>query len=220
MSHAGINIRKIRTLKGLSQSELAKQLKIGRASIGSYEEGRAEPKLETLLKIANIFSLSVEQLVEAELKMNDLIGFTPHSDDSDRPAKAGKTHRIPLFHFNDPFDFDGANFSGFRKNISLPLNTISFLAAFITHDFSMRKPTAGPVPGDILVCELTESPSLGIPLIVAKKEEWFFGRASSLTSKSVTLKFDNRNFPDQEIAITDNASMWKLTGLFSSSLLI
>jgi transcriptional regulator with XRE-family HTH domain len=57
MSLFGANIKKIRQVKGLSQKTFADLLDLNRGVISSYEEGRAEPKIETILKVANHFSL-------------------------------------------------------------------------------------------------------------------------------------------------------------------
>lgn len=67
MATVNINIRFLRKQKGLTQGDLANAINITRSSIGAYEEGRAEPKLETLLKIANYFSISLDQLVSQDL---------------------------------------------------------------------------------------------------------------------------------------------------------
>lgn len=77
MSFIGRNIKKIRTTKGLSQTEFGKLFGITRGSIGSYEEGRAEPKIETLKTIANKFSISLDAIITAELTVNQLSGFNP-----------------------------------------------------------------------------------------------------------------------------------------------
>jgi transcriptional regulator with XRE-family HTH domain len=75
MSHFGFNIKKIRGIRGLTQQQLAEKLDVTRGSISSYEEGRAEPKIETILKSAEYFGLSVEALLREKLTVNQLIGF-------------------------------------------------------------------------------------------------------------------------------------------------
>jgi transcriptional regulator with XRE-family HTH domain len=219
MSHAGVNIRKIRTLKGLSQSELAKQLNINRASIGSYEEGRAEPKLETLLKIANIFSLSVEQLVEAELKMNDLIGFKLDGESAEGQDRSAMSQKIPLFYPQDSLSIEDENLKGYSQHISLPLSHGIQRASFSTADYSMHTMSRGPVPGDLLICEFCNSPAPGVPIVFAHNKSWRFGRLDSLSTKKVSLVFDNRNYSPQEIKLTGNYSFWVIRGIFSTALL-
>lgn len=69
------NIKKLRLFKSLNQTEFADLFGITRSSVGSYEEGRAEPKLDTLLKIADHFKLQVDDIVRKELTVNQIAGF-------------------------------------------------------------------------------------------------------------------------------------------------
>lgn len=69
------NIKKLRLFKGLNQTEFADLFELTRPSIGAYEEGRAEPKLATLLKIAIYFKLSVDELIRNELTVNQIAHF-------------------------------------------------------------------------------------------------------------------------------------------------
>lgn len=71
----GKNIKKIRSIKKLSQSAFAEIFGITRSSIGAYEEGRAEPKLEIIIKIAKHFSISVDSLINSEITVNELSHF-------------------------------------------------------------------------------------------------------------------------------------------------
>jgi DNA-binding XRE family transcriptional regulator len=57
------NIRILRRRLALTQDQFAQKLGIKRSLIGAYEEGRAEPRLELLQKMAELFSMSVDQLI-------------------------------------------------------------------------------------------------------------------------------------------------------------
>lgn len=57
------NIRILRRRLSLTQDQFAQKLGIKRSLIGAYEEGRAEPRLELLQKMAELFSMSVDQLI-------------------------------------------------------------------------------------------------------------------------------------------------------------
>jgi transcriptional regulator with XRE-family HTH domain len=61
------NIKVLRVKQGLSQEQLADLLGVTRSRIGSYEEGRSEPNLETLIKIASFFKLPIDALVKTDL---------------------------------------------------------------------------------------------------------------------------------------------------------
>ena len=61
--------------KKLTQTEFADLFDLKRTAVGSYEEGRAEPKIDTLIKIADYFSLSLDQLLRKELTINEIFHF-------------------------------------------------------------------------------------------------------------------------------------------------
>ncbi|PIF43876.1 transcriptional regulator with XRE-family HTH domain [Chryseobacterium sp. 52] len=72
MSSFGTNIKKIRQVKGLSQKAFADLFDLNRGVISSYEEGRAEPKIETILKVAGYFNLDLDKLLTETLQVNQL----------------------------------------------------------------------------------------------------------------------------------------------------
>ncbi len=61
------NMRKLRKQLKLTQDQFAAKLEIKRSLLGAYEEGRAEPKLELLQKIAAVFNVSVDDLIGKDL---------------------------------------------------------------------------------------------------------------------------------------------------------
>ena len=78
MSYISHNLKFLRKSKGMTQQALADALFLNRPVIGAYEEGRAEPKLETLKKISELFNIHLESLWSVEL------------------AKVGKVSNIPI----------------------------------------------------------------------------------------------------------------------------
>ena len=69
------NFKKLRLFKNMNQTEFSELFGITRSSVGSYEEGRAEPKLETLLKVADLFKLTVDAIIRKELTVNQIARF-------------------------------------------------------------------------------------------------------------------------------------------------
>lgn len=57
------NIRFLRKKQGFTQEELAGKLGLNRAALGSYEEGRAEPRLPVLQLMAQYFSCTLDELL-------------------------------------------------------------------------------------------------------------------------------------------------------------
>ena len=63
MAKFGERLRHLRTLKELSQMDLAKQLKISKSSVNMYERCEREPSLEMLEKIADFFNVDLDYLL-------------------------------------------------------------------------------------------------------------------------------------------------------------
>lgn len=61
------NIRYIRKKLKLTQDQFGQQLGIKRSLVGAYEEGRAEPRLELLGKMAGLVGLPVDALLSNDL---------------------------------------------------------------------------------------------------------------------------------------------------------
>lgn len=59
----GENIKKIRKHRGLTQKQLGQKLGISQAAIGQFESNKANPKMETLQKIADALNVSVNDLI-------------------------------------------------------------------------------------------------------------------------------------------------------------
>lgn len=62
----GKRIRLNRKAAGLTQAELAQKLGIPPQSIGQWERGERQPKLDTLLRIASALDTPLEELVDLE----------------------------------------------------------------------------------------------------------------------------------------------------------
>ncbi|MFT4740788.1 MAG: transcriptional regulator with XRE-family HTH domain [Marivirga sp.] len=71
------NIKYLRKQKGWTQQDLADQLEVKRPLIGSYEEGRADPRLNTLLRISELFEVSADELLSLDLSTNKSIKKKP-----------------------------------------------------------------------------------------------------------------------------------------------
>lgn len=56
----------LRTRLGLSQEELAEKLGVSRQSVSKWETGQSVPDLEKIIKLADLFGVSVDELVREE----------------------------------------------------------------------------------------------------------------------------------------------------------
>lgn len=62
MKGIGSRIKQLRQENNLTQKELAEKLSIGLTTISNYETGYSIPDVQMLLKIANIFGVSIDYL--------------------------------------------------------------------------------------------------------------------------------------------------------------
>ncbi len=59
----GARIAALRRDAGMSQAALAKHLGISASAVGMYEQGRREPSGDMLVKLAEVFQVSVDYLL-------------------------------------------------------------------------------------------------------------------------------------------------------------
>ncbi|MGB0429447.1 MAG: XRE family transcriptional regulator [Bacteroidia bacterium] len=98
-------------MKKLSQQAFADDFGLTRANIGSYEEGRAEPKIAIVVEIANKFGVSVESLLNNELKVNDIINYKADEKlvlNSKKVSPDEQGNEIPLI--------SASNYAGYIEN--------------------------------------------------------------------------------------------------------
>lgn len=68
MTFINENIKFLRKKEGLTQEQFSQKIGIKRSLVGAYEEGRAEPGYDNLIKMANLFKVSLDHLVQHDFK--------------------------------------------------------------------------------------------------------------------------------------------------------
>ncbi len=127
MTYFGTNLKKIRQIKGLSQQAFAELIDLNRGVISSYEEGRAEPKIETLLRIANYFGISTDDIISKPLTVNQLANFTLIEDS------------IPPFQNDSEVEIQELTEKGEVKNIELQKIFANFdFVFFVNEDLASK----------------------------------------------------------------------------------
>ena len=66
----GERIIELRNTRGISQADLAEAMGVSRQSVSKWETGASTPDLEKLVKLAEYFQLSLDQLVKGEMTEN------------------------------------------------------------------------------------------------------------------------------------------------------
>ena len=59
----GLNLKRIRTKKGISQGDIARGLEVSRGFISTIESGKTNPTLATIAKLAKAVEVSVDELL-------------------------------------------------------------------------------------------------------------------------------------------------------------
>ncbi len=65
----GTRIYEMRTAKNLSQGELADKLDVSRQSVSKWETDMAVPDLDKLIKLCDVFEISLDELTGREVKI-------------------------------------------------------------------------------------------------------------------------------------------------------
>jgi transcriptional regulator with XRE-family HTH domain len=220
----GNNIKKIRGVKNLNQSDFADLFDLKRASIGAYEEGRAEPKIGTILQIANHFGISVDELLTKELSVNDLLRFDIFKDELQAQAKS---NLVPSRDFIEPLAIPLINKSNKKRfyaneikkealpSIQLPLAKGKDYLAFEIEDNAMINSLGGTEAEDIIVgcrphpfnLSQTEEDHL---YIFELDDGFLFRRLVSRNKTSIELKPDNTNHYKKVLGIKDIKQVWQV----------
>jgi len=70
MAVSNQNLKYLRKLRGWTQEEFANKLGIKRSLLGAYEEERAEPRIEVLGVVCDIFKLTLDEILRKDLSDN------------------------------------------------------------------------------------------------------------------------------------------------------
>ena len=170
MSYVGKNIKRIRSVRKLSQAHFAKLFNLARPSVGAYEEGHSEPKIQTLLDIAQKFGLSTDLLLTKELTANDLYKLNRVNEKFDQ-LHGGKRNANPFLKTGFIALVQANRFSEYVANhqkkdfinalppADLPVTFKGEARAFEVHGREMDHKHTGLHPGDLLLCKRVEEPA-------------------------------------------------------------
>ena len=59
-------LKELRTDKGLSQMQLAKELKLSQSAVAKWELGKTEPTATAIITVAKYFDVSIDYLLGVE----------------------------------------------------------------------------------------------------------------------------------------------------------
>ncbi|WP_299256048.1 helix-turn-helix domain-containing protein [uncultured Aquimarina sp.] len=222
MSFFGKNIKKIRSVKSLSQQAFAELFDLKRGTLGAYEEGRSEPKIDTIIKIANYFSIEIDKLLTSELTVNELLKFKGDLTTYAQDLKREQFALIPCITestFSEYISlYDKSNFIKELPTIQLPVNPSKEFRGYTVLNLEMTNHDQGFYPKDIVVGEKVPSDVIkklnNGTLVVALTDTKLTFRRLYITKNDVVLRADHKNIDDDEYPISEIKEMWRVRYVF------
>ena len=91
----GQNIARLRAQKSLSQGDLADALEVSRQSVSKWETDASIPELDKLLRLAELFGVTLDELVKGESAQPEAArGEAPDKESAPpRPRRGGRRGR-------------------------------------------------------------------------------------------------------------------------------
>ena len=230
MNYFQANLKYLRKSKGLTQGDLANKIGVNRPKIGSYEEGRAEPKFETLQNISHFFQISIDDLLESDLSENTdirhkniegnnlrVLPIIVDSQNNERitlvPTKAAAGY---LNGYSDP------EFVEQLPNFSLPIKEFS---QGTYRAFEIKGDSMLPVSsGSYVLTEHVENwnwiKSGECYVIISKNDGVVYKRITNQieAKQGLELHSDNAEYDPYEIAMNDVVEVWKAKGYLTFEL--
>ncbi|GGG88733.1 hypothetical protein GCM10007415_23490 [Parapedobacter pyrenivorans] len=227
MSNIANNLKYLRKKKRLTQQQFADEMAIKRASVGAYEESRAEPKYELLKKIADFYELTMDEL--ANDTINDkwkptprgnaasvrVLSITVDGDDKENielvPVKASAGY---LNGYADP------EYISDLPKFSLPMFRQGTYRAFEIKGDSML-----PLqPGSIVIAEYVENWNEVKPgqtyVIISNNEGVVYKRVAFKykDDKGLKLVSDNKSYEPYWVPSDDILEVWRAKAYISTQL--
>ena len=84
------NLKELRMEAGLLQKELGSQVGYNQRNISDWEQGRTEPNIEALFKLANFFECSIDYLLGRSDELNTVIIVKNLNDSEEKLVKLFK----------------------------------------------------------------------------------------------------------------------------------
>lgn len=220
MSKIATNIRFLRQLKGLSQEQLADELKITRSRIGGYEEARNEPPIDLLIRLSEFFHIAIDALVRGDMRKTNIDGL----------MKIGKNRILfPILLDNDGNDMvelvPVKASAGYTRGYAdpdyiekLPQMKLPFLPTGKHRAFPIKGDSMPPIKeGSFVIAkfiERLEDIRLGHTYIVVTKEDGLtYKRVMAYHKKEGTyeLHSDNKIYQPFKVKVSDILEIWEYT---------
>lgn len=212
MSIAGQNLKYLRKLRGWTQEEFANKLGIKRSLIGAYEEERADPRLEVLEILAEMFKLSLDELLLKDLSITSDSYMAKRRQQKMMSANRNLIHFVPvkaaagyLASYADTEFIDELN------TFTLPMLSGGNYRAFeIIGDSMLPTPSGSIIVGEKI--ENTNDIKNSQAYIVVSRHEGIVYKRVEKNNRSknkLTLVSDNPQYQPYQVNAEDIMELWQ-----------
>jgi len=212
MSLAGLNLKYLRKLRGWTQEEFASKLNIKRSLLGAYEEERADPRLEVLEIIADVFKLSLDELLLKDLSNQSASYLMKRRQLKMMNADRNLIHFVPvkaaagyLAGYADSEFIDELN------TFTLPMLSGGNYRAFeIIGDSMLPTPSGSIIVGE-KVENMDDVKNNMAYIVISRNEGIVYKRIvkNNKLKNKVTLVSDNPSFQPYQVNTEDVIEMWQ-----------
>jgi len=219
MSVANKNLKYLRKLRGWTQEEFAQKLRIKRSLLGAYEEERAEPRIDILEVVADMFKLTLDDLLRKDVsdtKTNYIAKRRAQKLANGRtdipfvPIKAAAGY---LAGYGDPEFIDELN------TFTLPMLTGGDYRAFeIVGDSMMPTPSGSVIVGE-RIQNLEDVKSNQTYIVVSKNDGIVYKRImkNNKQKAKMMLVSDNPSYQPYSVNADDILEVWQAQMIVSKA---
>jgi transcriptional regulator with XRE-family HTH domain len=219
MSIANKNLKYLRKLRGWTQEEFAQKLRIKRSLLGAYEEERAEPRIDILEVVADMFKLTLDDLLRKDVSDNKTNYLAKRraqklaNGRTDIPFVPIKAAAGYLAGYGDPEFIDELN------TFTLPMLAGGDYRAFeIVGDSMMPTPSGSVIVGE-KVSSLDDVKSNQTYIVVSKNDGIVYKRImkNNKQKNKMTLVSDNPSYQPYTVNADDIIEVWQAQMIISKA---
>ncbi len=220
MSVAAQNLKYLRKLRGWTQEEFANKLKIKRSLLGAYEEERAEPRLEVLEMVSDMFRLSLDELLRKKYAGYQGRKLSRQTQGTENGSLPNQIQLVPvkaaagyLAGYGDPEFLDELN------TFTLPMLAPGNYRAFEIVGDSMLPTPSGSVIVAEKIDDLENVKSNLTYIVVSRNEGIVYKRVmkNNKLKNKLTLISDNTVFQPYSVNVEDVIEIWKAEMVLSKA---
>ena len=219
MAQANKNLKYLRKLRGWTQEEFAQKLRIKRSLLGAYEEERADPRIDILEVVADMFKLTLDDLLRRDVSDHKTSYISRRraqklaNGRADIPFVPVKAAAGYLAGYGDPEFIDELN------TFTLPMLSGGDYRAFeIVGDSMMPTPSGSVIVGE-RVQDIEEVKTNNTYIVVSKTDGIVYKRIlkNSRQKNKYTFVSDNPSYQPYSVNAEEILEVWQAQMIISKA---